>query len=274
MALPKFTNHGQNRKNEPLDSTTYGRAGPVITDFLDRYRGDRATGEVRILDVGCGRGARVSWLCEQGWDAWGVEIIPEYLDSGRPFFDSQGWGSDRLQLIEPGDGDGLPFRDAQFDVVLSDQVIEHVEDLDQFVAGIARVTKSGGVGMHIFPATLRPVEPHLRQPLVHWIPKGRPRRAAISLAVRGGIGVTYFADHGVTAQTDIYAMFSDTETYYRLRRTVARTFQAHGFRTDLRTASLRKTQAKLGSRLPAPLLPVASLAYSLFLQTHLTTIKS
>jgi hypothetical protein len=69
-------------------------------------------------------------------------------------------------------------------------------------------------------------------------------------------------------------MFSNTETYYRFRRTVARAFRAHGFRTDLRTASLRKTQDKLGSRLPAPLLPAASLAYSLFLQTHLTTIKS
>jgi SAM-dependent methyltransferase len=269
--VPKFTDHPGNRKNQPLDTTSYGAPEPIVLELLQRHKRS-SQGPVRVLDVGCGRGSRVAWLCEQGWDAWGYDVVPAYIASGRPFFDRRGWGGERLRLIT-ADGDGVPFDDAAFDIVLSHMVIEHVADLESFVAGVARVTKLGGVGLHAFPAAFRPIEPHLHQPFVHWLPKGRIRRAAITAAVRTGLGVDYFSELGVTTKAEIYATFSETETFYRLRRTVARTFAAHGLEVDLREVPERKMQYKLGPYFPGHALPLAALAYSLFMRSYVATVK-
>jgi SAM-dependent methyltransferase len=269
--LPRFTDHDGNLKHEPLDSTKYGRPEQVILDFLESARDGRQRSDVRVLDLGCGRGSRVAWLCEAGWDAWGADVVEDYLVAGKPFFGRRGWNPDRLRLI---DGVGLPFSDDEhFDVVLSDQVIEHVKDLDAFVAGIDQVSRRSAVGMHIFPATWRPVEPHLHQPLVHWFPKGAPRHVAIYLATRAGLGTDYFASLSIRDRAQIFTAFSEDETFYRLRRTVVGVFKVHGMSVDLRTSATQKTRYKLGAQLPAVMIPVAALAYSFFMQTYLTTVK-
>jgi SAM-dependent methyltransferase len=41
--------------------------------------------------------------------------------------------------------DGLPFDDERFDVVVSNQVLEHLADTDAFVSEVARVLRPGGV---------------------------------------------------------------------------------------------------------------------------------
>lgn len=268
--LPRFTEHDDNQKHKPLDDTTYGEPERVILEFLDAARGGRPKDELRILDLGCGRGSRVAWLCSRGWDAWGADIVEGYLRAGRPFFKVNGWDPDRLRLI---DGQRLPFDDQSFDVVLSDQVVEHVADLDGFVSGIDRVSRAGALGLHVFPATWRPVEPHLRMPVVHWLPKGSARRLAIRLGTRMGLSVHHFAGYSPKERAEIYARFSEEETYYRPRRRVAAVFAAHGMAVDFRSAAQRKIAVKL-PRLPAVLEPVAAEAYSLVLQTHLQTRKT
>lgn len=267
--LPKFTDHEQNLKHKPLDDTTRGRPEPVILDFLRNAAARAPLSTMRILDVGCGRGSRVAWLIDEGWDAWGCDIVEDYLESARPFFSRRGWQADRLRLIT---GSELPFDAASFDVILSDQVIEHVADLDAFVAGIARVQRPAAHGMHVFPATWRPVEPHLRAPLVHWLPKGKARHAAISVAVRAGLSVDYFSQFDATTRTAIYARFSDEETYYRPRRQIRRAFEAHGMKTFMRSPARDKVHARLPV-LPGPFVHPAAAVYSLMLQTYVTTVQ-
>ncbi len=48
------------------------------------------------------------------------------------------------------DGQTIPFEDGQFDVVLSNAVLEHVLDLDTFVAEVSRVTAAGGISYHLY----------------------------------------------------------------------------------------------------------------------------
>ena len=48
------------------------------------------------------------------------------------------------------DGRTIPFEDGQFDAVLSNAVLEHVLDLDTFVAEVSRVTAAGGVSYHLY----------------------------------------------------------------------------------------------------------------------------
>jgi len=70
-----------------------------------------------------------------------------------------------------GDGLALPFRDAAFDVVFSNSVIEHVGDAAsqrQFAHEVARVGRAYWVET---PNRWFPVEQHLLTPFVHWLPR-------------------------------------------------------------------------------------------------------
>jgi Methyltransferase domain len=75
-----------------------------------------------------------------------------------------------------GDGRALPFRDAAFDIVFSNSVIEHVGDAgsqQRFAAEVMRVGRAYWVQT---PNRRFPVEQHLLTPLIHWLPQAWQRR--------------------------------------------------------------------------------------------------
>ena len=81
-------------------------------NVLDDLHASPAPG-ARVLDFGCGSGGTVTELDRLGFDAYGCDIS---LDSP----------TERLRLIpQPY---RLPFEDEAFDLVVSDQVFEHVMD--------------------------------------------------------------------------------------------------------------------------------------------------
>ena len=53
-----------------------------------------------------------------------------------------------------------------FDIVISNQVLEHIESIDLVIDEIARITKSGGIGLHIFPSRRHLIEAHLKMPFI------------------------------------------------------------------------------------------------------------
>jgi hypothetical protein len=74
-----------------------------------------------------------------------------------------------------GDGRALPFRDASFDIVFSNSVIEHVGDAasqQRFASEIARVGRAYWVQT---PNRLFPIESHLLTPVIHWLPRSWQR---------------------------------------------------------------------------------------------------
>ena len=60
-------------------------------------------------------------------------------------------GSGRLDIKISQAEYTWPFLDEEFDVVISKATIEHVENLDQFVAENSRVLKAGGKDNSLFP---------------------------------------------------------------------------------------------------------------------------
>jgi SAM-dependent methyltransferase len=75
------------------------------------------------------------------------------------------------------DGRRLPFADGEFDVALSNAVVEHVGDADDqraFVHELCRVARAVFVST---PNRWFPIEVHTLLPLVHWLPRARARQA-------------------------------------------------------------------------------------------------
>jgi SAM-dependent methyltransferase len=94
----------------------------------------------RLLDLGCDDGRwsmAVGAACGIG-EVHGVELV-----------ETAALAAERAGVIvHRGDlNDPFPLESGSFDVVHSNQVIEHVNDVDQFVAEIYRVLKPGGLAI-------------------------------------------------------------------------------------------------------------------------------
>jgi SAM-dependent methyltransferase len=139
-------------------------AGPLAAGAR-RRRHERFFGALeldpaaRILDVGCGvlglRGL------EPGRDITGVDIAAQPSYPG-PF-------------VRADAAAGLPFADAEFDLVYCSSVIEHVAPArrDAFAAELRRVGRGWFVQT---PAFSFPIEPHSLLPGAHWLPVALRRR--------------------------------------------------------------------------------------------------
>lgn len=112
--------------------------------------------DVQVLDVGCGDGTRVL----QYGNTWsGVDTNAESIKAGQ----------EKGANIFYGDATALPFKDEVFDMVLSNNVIEHlgIEDAHKHLREAARVLKKDGmlllataVPSHSFWGTFSHVKPY------------------------------------------------------------------------------------------------------------------
>lgn len=259
--LPNFTEHEGHTKLHRMNADSYRPAGPA--PFMRQWLADiaalshRPPSELRILDVGCGRGDVVFWLLEQGWDAWGIDIDSRYIDIGRDYLQSIGRDPDRLRAFNGG---SYPLCSGWFNVVISDQVFEHVANLDGLATEVSRVSQCGTVGMHIFPARRRPIEVHMHTPFVHWLPKGITRRRALTALLFAHVSAPYFTDRTVTERVEIFARFSDEETFYRSLREIQEAMLRHGIKADPVSASRSKVRYH-ASWLPDSVQPLAGWVY-------------
>jgi SAM-dependent methyltransferase len=82
------------------------------------------------------------------------------------------------------DGRALPFADGEFDVALSNAVLEHVGGADEQRAFVHELCR---VGRRVFVSTPNrwfPVEVHTLLPFVHWLPRGHAEATLRALGRR------------------------------------------------------------------------------------------
>jgi cyclopropane fatty-acyl-phospholipid synthase-like methyltransferase len=103
-------------------------------EFLERA--DMLTGDQNILEIGCGRGGMLNYLIQQGYRAQGVDVDDAMI--------AQALETHPSLPVQKVDGTTLPFARNSFDVVLSFDVFEHIEDTDAHLSEVARVLKSRG----------------------------------------------------------------------------------------------------------------------------------
>ena len=96
----------------------------------------------RALDVGCGSAGNTAVLRDLGWQVTGLEFSPAAASLAR------GRG---LPVVR-GDARRLPFPDESFDLVMSTDMWEHIEEDDLVAAEAARVLRPGGRLLVAVPA--------------------------------------------------------------------------------------------------------------------------
>jgi SAM-dependent methyltransferase len=169
----------------------------VIHTELDRFQPGQV---VRILDAGCGGGQLIAYLSAAlpalqpalTYELYGfdVEDFParEFRatieELSRRFPDTP-W-QERFQRI-PEDA-GWPYRDGFYDIIISEQVGEHLRHHARFFGEIARCLAPGGFSVNLFLLEHVIMEWHLLIPFAHRIRNYDLLKACIAAYNRIGLG--------------------------------------------------------------------------------------
>ena len=104
----------------------------------------------RILDAGCGLGLFVRRFNDFSDQVYGVDIDPERVAQA----------SQSLDHVQVGSAEALPYPDDFFEVVFSNEVLEHVDDDRAAVREAYRVLRPGGHLVVFAPNRFYPFETH------------------------------------------------------------------------------------------------------------------
>jgi SAM-dependent methyltransferase len=104
----------------------------------------------RILDIGCGLGMYVSQFRRFTEDVHGVDVDPDKVAQA----------SQWLPNLQAAPAEQLPYADGSFDVILLNEVIEHVDDDQRTIREAFRVLAPGGHIIIYAPNRLYPFETH------------------------------------------------------------------------------------------------------------------
>ncbi len=107
-----------------------------------------------VLDVGCGRGEYLRRMVGDCADALGIETAAEKLADCRHAHPEL---SGRVFDVS---AEEMPFADGHFDVVIVNEVLEHIPDQAAALREIHRVLKPGGKFLLFCPNRLFPFETH------------------------------------------------------------------------------------------------------------------
>jgi len=167
-----------------------------------------------MLDYGCGTGELVYQLNKIGICAYGCDIAVTKKD-------------DKIQRMK--NNFTIPFDDEYFDFVTSNQVLEHVENLEVAVRELFRVMKPGAKGLLICPTLETVFEWHVYMPFVHYLnkmPKIQMFCMYLFLFIRIGPKIGKSKDRWISEKQHFLQKF----TYYRSCRIIRQNFNNKGFK--------------------------------------------
>ena len=123
----------------------------VLKDYLNK----KITG-LEILDIGAGNGAISSYFVDNQNIVTCVDVENHISDK-------------RVNFVTVKTSK-LPFKSDEFDIVISNHVIEHIKDQTLHLREIKRVLKKNGICYMATPNRNFPIEPHYKLPFLHYLP--------------------------------------------------------------------------------------------------------
>lgn len=90
----------------------------------------------RVLEVGCGEGVLAVMMAKVGAKVTATDISTKNLSAAKDLAKKEGV---EIEFLE-ADLENLPFQDSSFDIIVADNVLEHLPDFDKGLAEIKRVT--------------------------------------------------------------------------------------------------------------------------------------
>ena len=93
----------------------------------------------RVIDAACGTGYGSALLAQQGAQVvFGLDLSEEAINEARRLYQVNNLH------FEVADVTRLPIEDEAYDVFVSFETIEHIDNVDQFLSEVVRVLKPGG----------------------------------------------------------------------------------------------------------------------------------
>jgi SAM-dependent methyltransferase len=138
------TKKSQDFEQYAVDRPMRRNVSAVVERAFDAYAPARP---LKVLDHGCGDGTYFSFLAERygTGNIFGCDVSALRIQRCQ----DAGWS--QAMVVDPEKP--LPYDDGTFDLILSDQVIEHIPVAETFCAlsELARVLKAGGLLLMITP---------------------------------------------------------------------------------------------------------------------------
>lgn len=91
-----------------------------------------------VLEVGCGRGHGVSWLREQGYEAFGIDVLQSQIQKYRAEYPHL------ADYFQQGVAEQIPFEEKNVNCVCSLEAAQHFTSFKEFCRESFRVLKSDG----------------------------------------------------------------------------------------------------------------------------------
>jgi SAM-dependent methyltransferase len=176
-----------------------------------------------ILDFGCGSAQTVITGREQGLNIFGAEVFHKGIEV-RTKVAEAGLLGKFVREIKAG---VIDFPNEYFDFIFSNQVFEHVKDIDQTLQEIRRILKPGGRALHLFPSKDVWREGHCGIPFLHWFSQNSHIRYPYALTLRRlGLGSFKMPDNHhewVLRKLD----YLDHYCFYRSRKSIFAAFNKY-----------------------------------------------
>ena len=195
----------------------------IARQFDRDIRTPRPLEGLTILDVGCGGGLLSEPLARMGATVTGLDVVERNVAIARLHAEQS-----RLDIEYLSDpAEDLAAQGRTFDAVLAMEVVEHVADVDVFLAAIADMTKPGGMTV---VATLNRTLKSLAlakigaEYVLRWLPRGthdwrkflKPSEVALPLR-RGGLHVDEVKGVSYVPLVDEWRLSDDPSVNYMVR---------------------------------------------------------
>jgi SAM-dependent methyltransferase len=125
-----FEINGTTRRHLANVNADRGVTEQTLSLLCDAFPSNR--GNVKVLNIGCGKKDQMAFLQTLGFDAFGVDYDIE-LDS------------ERTRFHDLNTQDDLPFAGMTFDAVICQEIIEHIENPWLLFRKVKKLLKVGGV---------------------------------------------------------------------------------------------------------------------------------